>query len=154
MDACGISRTRSRRSRNASAILVLYGGIYQRDWEPTEERPESIGDLIGRIGCPVLGLFGEGDNIISLDDVRRFRNQLETFKKSYVIRLYRDAPHGWLNDTMPGRYRAAAAQDAWRFLLSFLEKTCSDDWEGDRVVWTFESNVSPDYDFTKNKRWE
>ena len=135
------------------AILVLYGGIYQRDWVAHEERPESIGDMIEHIHCPVLGLFGEGDNIISLDDVVRFRNHLEKHKKSYHIRVYRDAPHGWLNDTMPGRYRAEAAKDAWQLLLSFLGKVSGDGWDLSRVQWTFDSNVSPDYDFTKNKRW-
>jgi len=137
-----------------AAILVLYGGIYQRDWEPNEERPESVGDLVARVGCPVLGLFGEGDNIISLDDVLRFRNQLEKFNKSYRIRLFADAPHGWLNDTMPGRYRAEAAKEAWQVLLSFLETCCGNSWNRERVLWGFESDVSPAYDFTKNKRWE
>ena len=136
-----------------SSILVLYGGIYQRDWVANEERPVPIGDLIDRVGCPVLGMFGEGDNIISFDDVLRFRNHLEKAKKSYQIRIYRDVPHGWLNDTMPGRYRGEAARDAWQLLLSFLERTFGDGWDRKRVIGTFESNVSPDYDFTKNKRW-
>ena len=51
-----------------AAILVLYGGIYQREWVSHEERPALLGDLIERMGCPFLGIFGEGDNIISLED--------------------------------------------------------------------------------------
>ena len=135
------------------AILVLYGGIYQRDWVAHEERPQSIGDLIKHINCPVLGLFGEADNIISLDDVIRFRNHLEQYKRSYRVRVYRGAPHGWLNNTMPGRYRAAAAKDAWDLLLSFLGEVSAGGWDRSRVRWTFDSDVSPEYDFTKNKRW-
>jgi carboxymethylenebutenolidase len=134
------------------AILVLYGGIYQRDWVAHEERPETISDMIERMNCPVLGLFGEGDHIISCDDVLRFRNHLEQNKKSYHIRLYKEAPHGWLNDTMPGRYRPEAARDAWQLLLSFLGKVSDNGWDRDRVLWTFDSDMSPDYDFTKKKR--
>jgi carboxymethylenebutenolidase len=109
--------------------------------------------MIKRMSCPILGLFGEGDNIISRDDVLKFRNHLEKNNKSYHIRLYRDVPHGWLNDTMPGRYRPEAARDAWQLLLSFLEKVSSGEWDRNRVLWTFDSDVSPKYDFTKNKRW-
>jgi len=136
-----------------SAAVVLYGAIYPRDWEPHELRPEPISNLIERVSCPVLGIFGEGDFLVSLDDVVRLRHHLEHAKKSYHIRLYREVPHGWLNDTMPGRYRPEAAEDAWQLVLSFLKKTFGDGWDRNRVMWTFESDVSPEYDFTKNKRW-
>jgi carboxymethylenebutenolidase len=136
-----------------SAILVVYGGASSREWEPHELRPTPVGALIERVSCPVLGLFGEGDNTISLDDVAKWRNQLEKARKSYHIRVYREAPHGWLNDTMPGRYRPAAAKDAWQFVLSFLDKTLCGGWDRSRVLWAFESDASPSYDFSKNRRW-
>lgn len=136
-----------------SAAVVFYGGVGSRDWESREAQPEPVGDLIDRLCCPVLGIFGEGDNIVSLDNVIRFRNHLEKAKKSYHIRIYPEVPHGWLNDTMPGRYRAQAAKDVWQFLLSFLGQTLEDGWDRSRNIWQFECNVSPDYDFTKNRRW-
>lgn len=136
-----------------AAAVVFYGGIGARDWESRQAQPEPVSSLIERFCCPVLGIFGEGDNIISLDEVVRFRNHLEKSKKSYQIRLYPEVPHGWLNDTMPGRYRAEAAQDAWQCLLSFLGKSLVDGWDRSRILSLFESNVSPSYDFTKNKRW-
>ena len=75
-------------------------------------------------------------------------------KKGYHIRLYRAAPHGWLNDTMPGRYRKEAAQHAWRLLLLFLNRTLRNGGDGGRVLWTFESDMATNYDFTKNVRLE
>jgi dienelactone hydrolase len=36
-------------------------------------------------------------------------NVLATAKKSFDIRVYADAPHGFLNDTMLGHYRASQA---------------------------------------------
>jgi carboxymethylenebutenolidase len=61
-------------------------------------------ETIAAIDCPVLGMFGKTDHLISLDDVRRFRNCLERYDKSFRIRVFTDTPHGSLNDTMPGRY--------------------------------------------------
>ena len=132
--------------------VVFYGGIYQRDWEPHEERPASVGEFIERLSCPVLGVFGDSDHIISVDDVRRFRRALEDAWKPYTIRIFRDAPHGWLNDTMPGRYRPEAAEDAWTLLLGFLERHMAEEPGGSRVEWEFEGDVPAVYDFSKMVR--
>lgn len=137
-----------------SSCAVFYGAAGGKEWTTDEFRPESIESLIGQISCPVLGVFGEADHIISVDDVLRFRGCLEHQKKSYHVRIYRDAPHGWLNDTMPGRYRREAAKDAWGLFLSFLKKTSGNGWDRSRVHWTFESDFSPEYDFKKNVRLE
>ena len=132
--------------------VVFYGGIYQRDWEPHEERPTPVGEFIERLSCPVLGVFGDSDHIISVDDVLRFRRALEDSWKSYSIRIFRDAPHGWLNDTMPGRYRPEASEAAWALLFRFLEEHLDGDGNGSRVAWEFEGDVPPDYDFSKMVR--
>lgn len=132
--------------------VVFYGGIYERDWQPHEERPASVGEFIERLSCPVLGAFGDSDHIISVDDVLRFRRALEDSWKSYTIRIFRDAPHGWLNDTMPGRYRPAAAEEAWTLLFGFLAEHLGGDPGGGRVAWEFAGDVPPDYDFSKTVR--
>jgi len=140
--------------RGLSNCAVLYGAVGGKEWAADELRPEPIPALVERLSCPLLGIFGAADHIISLEDVLRLRGCLEQAKKSYHIRLYRDAPHGWLNDTMPGRYRREAAGDAWSLLLSFLKQTFRDGQGQDRVFWTFESDISPSYDFRKNVRLE
>jgi len=75
-------------------------------------------------------------------------------KKSFDIRVYPDAPHGFLNDTMPGRFRAAQTEAAWNQITSFLKSVFTGEWKKDRVIWRFEADTSVDYDFTKMKRWE
>lgn len=137
-----------------AAAVVLYGAIGGREWLANELRPTPVDQLIARCSCPVLGIFGEADHIISVDDVIKFRGCLEQAKKTYHVRIYRDAPHGWLNDTMPGRYRKEAAKDAWNLMMSFLKKSFSNGWEPNRIVWEFESDFSTQYDFTKNVRLE
>jgi len=140
--------------KDLSSCVVFFGAAGEKEWTTDEFRPEPIEDLLGKLSCPVLGVFGEADHIISIDDVLRFRGCLERHKKSYHVRIYRDAPHGWLNDTMPGRYRKEQAGDSWKLFLSFLKKTFGSGWDRSRVVWTFESDFSPEYDFKKNVRLE
>jgi len=135
-----------------AGVVVLYGAIGGREWQGNELRPTPIEDLIAKITCPVLGVFGEADHIISIDDVRRFRNCLEKAKRNCHIRIFRDAPHGWLNDTMPGRYRKEAANDAWKLMMTFLKKCFARGWDKDRISCTYESDYSTHYDFTKNVR--
>ena len=132
--------------------VVFYGGIYQRDWEPHEERPTPVGEFIERLSCPVLGVFGDSDHIISVDDVLRFRRALEDSWKAYSIRIFRDAPHGWLNDTMPGRYRPESAEAAWTLLFRFLERHLAAEEDRVRVGWEFEGDIPADYDFSKTVR--
>ena len=135
-----------------SSIIVLYGGVSDRDWQTHELRPQPISTYIERIYCPVLGIFGEADQVISVDNALQFQYHLSKVNKSYHIRMYRDMPHGWLNDTMPGRYRREGAEDAWQLLFSFLDQTFGDGWDRSRVLWRFDSNISTDYDFSKNVR--
>lgn len=143
----------AKRSDIAGAV-VLYGAIGGREWQGNSLRPTAIEELIAQVTCPVLGIFGETDHIISVDDVVRFRNCLEKAKKNCHVRLYRDAPHGWLNDTMPGRYRKEAAKDAWSLMMSFLKSCFTGGWDRNRIVCKYESDYSRNYNFTKNIRLE
>ena len=99
----------------------LYGAIYNADWDSHPLRPESINRVLEKVSCPVQGIFGELDNLVPLGNVLRMCNVLATAKKSFDIRVYADAPHGFLNDTMPGRYRASQTQAAWGQILFFLD---------------------------------
>ena len=143
----------AKRNDIAGAV-VLYGAIGGKEWLGNDLRPTPIEELIPRVGCPVLGVFGEADHIISVDDVVRFRNALEKAKKNCHIRIYASAPHGWLNDTMPGRYRKEAAKDAWSLIVSFLKKCFAGEWDQDKIVCRYESEYSNKYDFGKNVRLE
>src|SRR5919108_5086349 len=137
-----------------SAAVVLYGGVYSDDWKSHPLRPEPIDKILQQISCPVVGIFGELDNLVPLDNVTRMFSVLTQAKKSFDIRVYPNAPHGFLNDTMPGRFRPAQAQSACNQITSFLKSVFSGEWNKERALWRFESDSSVNYDFTKNKRWE
>jgi carboxymethylenebutenolidase len=137
-----------------AGVVVLYGAIGGKEWVANDLRPTAIEELISQVNCPVLGVFGEADHIISVDDVIRFRNALEKAKKNCHVRIYAGAPHGWLNDTMPGRYRKEAAKDAWSLMMAFLKSCFAGQWDIGRMVCKYESTYSKSYDFSKNVRLE
>lgn len=137
-----------------SAAVVWYGAASKREWPVSDTNSRPMEDIIAAVDCPVFGAFGAADHIISIDDVRRFRDTLEKHKKSYDIHVYADAPHGWLNDTMPGRYRAPQADAGWADQQLFLKRVFSGEYKPERVSWRFDSDIGSDYDFAKNKRLE
>jgi carboxymethylenebutenolidase len=137
-----------------SAAVVWYGAASKREWEVNKLQPRPLEAVIAALPCPVFAAFGEADHIISLEDVQRFRNRLEANHKSYDIHVYEGAPHGWLNDTMPGRYRKPQADAGWAAQQRFLTKVFTGGYDPQRVSWRFESESGIDYDFTKNVRME
>ncbi|MFM1813983.1 MAG: hypothetical protein RLZ98_678 [Pseudomonadota bacterium] len=137
-----------------SAAIVWYGAASKREWSVNELQPKPLEEIIARVDCPVFGCFGEADHIISLDDVVRFRNCLEANRKSYEIHMLAGAPHGWLNDTMPGRYRKAQAEAGWAAQQRFLTKVLGGGFKSDEVSWTFNCETGRNYDFSKNVRLE
>jgi carboxymethylenebutenolidase len=137
-----------------SAAVVWYGAASKREWEVNKLQPRPLEAVIAALPCPVFAAFGEADHIISIDDVQRFRNSLEANRKSYDIHLYEGAPHGWLNDTMPGRYRKPQADAAWAAQQRFLSRVFAGGYDPRRASWRFESESSLDYDFAKNVRME
>lgn len=143
------------RRRDLAACVVFYGASQQRDWEVSDLQPRPMREMMRQLGAPALFVFGERDHTISLDDVRRTRDALEEGRRSYRMKVFADMPHGWLNDTMPGRYRPQQAEQAWGVLRAFLADVFSGGWPGTGSVrWEFESAAAADYDFTKNVRLE
>jgi carboxymethylenebutenolidase len=138
--------------RQIAAALVWYGAASENEWKVSERFPRPLDDIIARIECPVLGIFGEADHVISLSDVRRFRDCLDRHDKTYAIKVYPGAPHGWLNDTMPGRYRRESAEAAWALQLAFLARVFAPDYDRSRRVQVYECEHAADYDFSKNVR--
>lgn len=140
--------------KNIAAALVWYGAANAREWEPNDRYIKPLDDMLAVVECPILGIFGEADHLISLDDVRRFRDSLDRHDKSYTIRVYAGAPHGWLNDTMPGRYRRDAAEAAWALQLAFLRRVFNPSFDQTRRIQAYECEHAADYDFSKNVRME
>jgi carboxymethylenebutenolidase len=137
-----------------TACIAVYGAAQKADWDVNERFPWGMAGLIGAVKTNVLGIFGERDHIISFDDVVRFRNACEAANLNYQVTVYADAPHGWLNDTMPGRYRPEAAKATWNEAIAFLTDTLVTGRDRALIDWKYTARKHADYDFTKNVRME
>ena len=139
--------------KEISANVVVYGGAQKAEFEAgPPRRVEPYRDIVARITAPVIGIWGEDDFVVSMNDVRQLRGILEDTRKTYEFTLFRDMPHGWMNDTMPGRYRPKETEMAWKLILDFIERVHAGAFPKDRMIWRFESDAAVSYDFTKKVR--
>ena len=121
-----VSLVYAASGREVAGVCAVHGGIYPRDYEPTFEGQESADTYIPRIAAPILGCFGENDNLVPLENVRRFRGQLDAMGARARIHVYADTPHAWMNSTRPETYVHDASERTWEALASFF----SDAFEG------------------------
>lgn len=75
-----------------------------------------------RIKAPVLGLYGENDNRVNAT-IPEAREKLEKLKKSYTVKIFAGAGHGFLRqqDGQEGA-NLKAAQEAWPLTVEFLRE--------------------------------
>jgi carboxymethylenebutenolidase len=139
----------SAQRNDLAAAVVFHGGVYPRDLEPDAYNPVTIDNYLPRLSCPVLGLFGELDKLVPVGNVLRFRKHLEEARRSYQIRLFAGTPHAWLDKAMPGDHDPGIEKETWRVLTSFLGDCFSGKWDRSRVLWRYESDTSPNLDFSK-----
>lgn len=142
------------KRNDISGCIVFYGATHDRDWVANELQPLPMLQMIKTFHTPVLFVLAERDHTISFDNICRMRGALEAADVSYRMRVVPDVPHGFLNDTMPGRYRRQQAEEAWATLFTFLVDVFTKGWPNGRIEWDLRSIKNPDYDFTKNVRME
>jgi carboxymethylenebutenolidase len=80
----------------------------------------SVLDHAGEMRCPVLGLFGGADEAIPPSEVDTFDRLLDEAGVEHEIVIYPDAPHSFFDRKY--EEHAGACSDAWRRVISFLEK--------------------------------
>lgn len=89
---------------------------------PTRTGPEGrspVGDArAGRVRCPVLALYGGADPKIGPDQHAAYDEALAAAGVAHETVVYPGAPHGFFDRHM--RDHAAACEDAWRRVLTFV----------------------------------
>src|SRR5688572_23500961 len=98
------------------AAVGFYGGGIVR--ERFGQFPALV-DRVGDLQTPWLGLFGDEDSSIPVDDVERLRQELDGADVPTDIVRYAGAEHGFHCDVRPS-YNAEAATDAWGRTLAWL----------------------------------
>ena len=81
----------------------------------------AIVDRAPHMRTPWLGLFGDRDESIPVDDVEQLRRALADAPVDTDVVRYADAEHGFHCDARPA-YNAAAATDAWTRTLEWFAR--------------------------------
>ena len=136
------------RPDEVAAISITHGGIYPRDYHGEKEGQAPVGTLIPQLVCPVLGMFGEEDRSVPMENISRFRSELERARGNYWIRVFAGTPHGWMNTTEKDRYREPQSEQAWETLATFYARVFAGGWSGEKLTWCFEPGVDVTYDFS------
>ena len=77
--------------------------------------------LISKIKWPVLGIFGNKDQSIPLEEINQFRSSLEQSGVTNEIHIYNGVGHAFANPS-GDNYAPKETEDAWQKTLSFLNK--------------------------------
>jgi carboxymethylenebutenolidase len=105
----GLSLLLACHNPELAATVVFYG-----------RNPSPI-DLVRNVRCPVLGNYAGADAAISEADINLLKEALTKHGKTFDIKTYLGAPHGFFNDTRES-YRPEAARDAWQRVLKFYSQ--------------------------------
>lgn len=107
-------------AKGVDAAVDCWGGNVVID-DPsvlTPQRPVAPVDYIEKLGCPLLGLFGNDDTNPNKDHVNRLEAALKQHGKTYEFHRYDGAGHAFLSWYRP-HYRVEQAIDGWKKILDF-----------------------------------
>ena len=111
-------------SDKLSAAVDCYGGRVVTD-ELTPAAPVAVIDMVERLRCPLLGLFGEDDQNPAPVHVARLEEELKKHRKTYEFHTYPSpAGHGFFADYRPS-YRQDAAVDGWEKIFAWYRRYLS-----------------------------
>lgn len=103
--------------RNLGAAVTFYGGGITGRWF----FPSQI-DEAASLNAPWLGLYGDKDLGIPIDEVEQLRAAAATASVRTEVVRYAQAEHGFNCDRRPS-FNAEAAADAWVRMLAWFEST-------------------------------
>jgi carboxymethylenebutenolidase len=89
--------------------------------DPSELQPKFPVDVADKLTVPVIGLYGEKDQGIPLEQVDKMKAALAKGKSGSKIVVYAGAEHGFHADYRPS-YNEKAAKEAWSEMLTWFKK--------------------------------
>ena len=107
----------STHNPNLKAGVAFYGTLIDK----SDTAPKSSIDLAPEVKEPVLGLYGEEDAGIKVEQVQQMEAALKAAGKTAEFHEYPGAPHGFVADYRPS-YRKDAAEDAWKQMTAWFKK--------------------------------
>jgi carboxymethylenebutenolidase len=107
----------STHNPDLKAGVAFYGSLV----DTSDAAPKSSIDLAAEVKEPVLGLYGEEDTGIKVDQVKAMEAALKADGKTAEFHIYPGAPHGFHADYRPS-YRKDAAEDGWNQTVHWFKK--------------------------------
>jgi carboxymethylenebutenolidase len=105
--------------RSLGAAVGFYGGGIVTGRFP--QFPPLI-DAAGALKTPWLGLFGDEDQSIPVEDVERLRDALtNSAPVDFAVVRYSNSGHGFHCDARPDNYVEEAAKNGWARTLSWFD---------------------------------
>jgi carboxymethylenebutenolidase len=107
-------------NKDIKAAVAFYGSLV----DPPAQKslwPKGPIELAPEMKAPVLGLYGEADQGIPVSQVDTLKRALQAAGKTFEIKIYPGAPHGFHADYRPS-YRQDAAEDAWNQMIAWFKK--------------------------------
>ncbi len=96
----------AKHANDLKAAVSFYGGGIAAD------SPTAPINFAGEIKHPILCLFGEKDPLIPIEQAKKVDETLGRLKKSYEVKIYTGATHGFFCNERPS-YHPDSAKDAW-----------------------------------------
>jgi carboxymethylenebutenolidase len=107
----------STHNAGLKAGVAFYGSLADKGGGV----PKNSIELAADVKEPVLGLYGEADAGIPLDQVKEMEAKLKAANKTTEFKVYPGAPHGFHADYRPS-YRKEAADAAWGEMVAWFKK--------------------------------
>ncbi len=104
-------------NKNIKATVVFYGRTINKI---TPLQPKTPLDVAPDISSPLLGLFGDADAGIPVEDVKKLEEVLKKNNKTFDIKIYPGAKHAFHREGP--NYHAEAARDAWGRTIFWFAK--------------------------------
>jgi carboxymethylenebutenolidase len=102
-----LSLASALKGADTQAMVMFYGSV------------ETDAKALEAIAVPVLGIFGNEDRGIPLDQVKAFEAALKAAGKKATVLVYTGVGHAFFNEERPG-YDPDIAIDAWERTTMFL----------------------------------
>ncbi len=109
------SFNQAARGHGLAGVIGFYGSVAPRN----EEDTDAPIDKVASFECPVLGLFGGADQMITADGIEAFGKALTDAGVGNEMKIYDGAPHSFFDRAFVEF--AADCDDAWTRILSFIK---------------------------------
>jgi carboxymethylenebutenolidase len=107
----------STHNPDLKAGVAFYGTLIDKN----AASPKNSIELAPQVKEPVLGLYGEEDRGIKVEQVKEMEAKLREAGKTAEFHIYAGAPHGFVADYRAS-YRKDAAEEAWGEMVKWLKK--------------------------------